>query len=190
MVEDKPLIDFQDAFEIQRSMQRNVYGDDVTQMEGKVLAGYISFNVLAMTDELHELLNETCWKPWTATEENNLIAAQGELVDVFHFFLNLMDATNLTPEALLEKYKEKQMRNIQRQLDKYDGRSTKCPGCKRDFGDIDVTRGDTAGKVTRTIVTYTDNTTEVICSPYCPGPLPEGKAVRSAETVRVGPNGK
>ena len=62
-------------------------------------------------------------------------AAKGELVDVFHFFMNLCMVAHMGPEELMQRYIEKRNVNAKRQEEGYDGVSTKCPECKRALDD-------------------------------------------------------
>jgi dimeric dUTPase (all-alpha-NTP-PPase superfamily) len=92
-------------------------------------------NVLACTDELHEALAETGWKPWASSNHLNVEAFKSELVDAWHFFMNLMLHSGMTADDLYQGYVAKNRKNIQRQAEGYDGVSTKCPGCKRAYDD-------------------------------------------------------
>lgn len=95
----------------------------------------IRINVLSCTSELHEALDETGWKPWATSNHLNVEAFRSELVDVWHFFMNLMLHSGMTATDLYEGYIKKNAKNHQRQDDGYDGVSTKCPGCKRAYDD-------------------------------------------------------
>lgn len=99
---------------------------------------FIKWNVLALTDELHELLGEIGWKPWATSRHVNLTAARGELIDAFHFFMNLALVLNMDASDLFLGYMKKHEKNIERQEEGYDGVSTKCPGCKRALDDDGV----------------------------------------------------
>lgn len=99
---------------------------------------FITWNVLALTDELHELLGEVGWKPWATSKHVNLTAARGELIDAFHFFMNLALVLNMDASDLFLGYMKKHEKNIERQEEGYDGVSTKCPGCKRALDDDGV----------------------------------------------------
>jgi hypothetical protein len=92
-------------------------------------------NVLACTDELHEALAESGWKPWASSNHLNTDAFRAELVDAWHFFMNLMLHSGMTADDLYQGYVTKNRKNILRQAEGYDGVSTKCPGCKRAFDD-------------------------------------------------------
>lgn len=96
---------------------------------------YIRTQILALTDELHEAMAETGWKPWASSNHINVEAFKGELVDAWHFFMNLMLSVGMTSEELFQAYVGKNAVNHLRQDQGYDGVSTKCPGCKRAYDD-------------------------------------------------------
>ena len=92
-------------------------------------------NVLACTDELHEAMTETGWKPWATSNHLNVEAFHSEMVDAWHFFMNLMLHSGMTADDLYQGYVKKNAKNIKRQADGYDGVSTKCPVCHRAYDD-------------------------------------------------------
>lgn len=125
--------------EQQDNLQRESYQLSPTEMTTDERVQYIMWNVLALTSELHELLNETSWKPWThGPEEINSELGMNELVDAWHFLMNLALALNPGRSAatvasqLYAGYLEKRGINARRQRVGYDG-STKCPGCAREL---------------------------------------------------------
>jgi hypothetical protein len=128
---------FEEAFAHQGRMQIEVYGDGTpfAEWSDDRRAVFIKNCSLALLDEVHEALGEVGWKPWASSRHLNKDAFQGELVDALHFFFNLMHAAGITPEALLEGYEAKAAKNRQRQIDGYDGVSTKCPVCHRALDD-------------------------------------------------------
>lgn len=100
---------------------------------------FIRWNVLALTDELHEALNEVGWKPWATSRHVNEELFMKEMVDAFHFFMNLVMAgapRGLDLETIVHTfitgYWAKRQVNRQRQEDGYDGVTAKCPSCKRE----------------------------------------------------------
>lgn len=95
---------------------------------------FIRDMILALTDELHEALNETGWKPWASSDHINEEAFKNELVDAWHFFMNLMLVAKMSPEELYIRYLRKHEKNKDRQEVGYDGLD-KCPMCKRAFDD-------------------------------------------------------
>jgi dimeric dUTPase (all-alpha-NTP-PPase superfamily) len=124
-------------FDLQEALQSDTYGDGLSPRnftnEGKI--AFIQTNILALTDELHEALAEVGWKPWASSRHINEDAFKGELVDAFHFFMNLCITVGLDPQELYVRYIKKRAKNIARQEEGYDGVSTKCPQCKKALDD-------------------------------------------------------
>jgi dimeric dUTPase (all-alpha-NTP-PPase superfamily) len=119
-----------DLLEHQRLLQLG-FGNDLTVMPLDARCEFIKDMVLAATDELHELLNEIHWKPWSSADPFiNLDYYRGELVDVLHFVLNLALAAGLTGEEIERAYIAKAGVNRKRQAAGYtnDG---KCEVCGR-----------------------------------------------------------
>lgn len=135
----------QHMLETQADLQRRSYNiDPVTELSEypEIRAAYIRDNVLSLTDELHEALGEVGWKPWATSRHLNEDAYLAELVDAWHFMMNLLLATGIPPEELarkfIMKYFEKAERNATRQVRGYDGVTGKCPGCHRALDDTTV----------------------------------------------------
>jgi hypothetical protein len=137
MTHDKDFLDrLGEMFELQGDLQRNTYGShpaDITDPEQRVQ--FIKDMHIALNDEMSEFLAEVGWKPWATSRHVNEEAAQGELVDAFHFFMNLCMAVKMTPDMLFEKYRAKRLKNIKRQEAGYDGIQGKCGECKRALDD-------------------------------------------------------
>jgi dimeric dUTPase (all-alpha-NTP-PPase superfamily) len=127
---------FSRMLEMQRKLQLMYNGgkaiEDFTDAERMEA---IRDNVLACTDELHEALAETGWKPWATSNHVNVEAFHSEMVDAWHFFMNLMLHTGMSMGELARGYEAKNAKNYQRQAKGYDGVTTKCPGCKRAYDD-------------------------------------------------------
>lgn len=123
------------AFTAQHNMQITSYGKDPSTLRGEELMEFIRWNILACEDELHEAMGETGWKPWATSNHMNVDAFHGELVDAFHFFMNLCIASGLTADGLLAGYERKRFKNIARQAAGYDGVAGKCPKCHRALDD-------------------------------------------------------
>lgn len=130
-----------EMFALQEQLQVEAYSNGLSPRhfsdEGRI--EFIKTNVLAATDELHEALGEVGWKPWATSRHINTDALRAELVDTWHFFMNLCIVAGMTPEDLYEGYLKKRKKNIQRQEEGYDGVTLKCPGCKRALDDDAVT---------------------------------------------------
>ena len=122
----------------QRELQKKHYGVDVTTLSDEERAQYIRDMSLALADELHEALNETGWKPWATSRHVNRQAYLGELIDVLHFWCNLVLITNTNEKELLDMYFAKADKNARRQLAGYDGVAGKCTTCGRAFDDTAV----------------------------------------------------
>lgn len=126
----------------QAELQEQAYGHKLGEFTPEQRVEFIKTMVLAATDELHEALAETSWKPWSSTfGEVKDDAYFGELIDLVHFVMNLLLVAypGLPPEGLAAaielRYVEKRKINIQRQEDGYDGKTGKCYGCKRALDD-------------------------------------------------------
>lgn len=123
-------------FEAQRLLQIEAYGKDPGEITDPIeRIRFIKDMHIALTDELHEALGEIGWKPWATSQHVNEEAFKGELIDAWHFFMNLCMVVGMGPDELQDRYMAKRQKNIQRQIDGYDGVSTKCPGCGRALDD-------------------------------------------------------
>ena len=111
------------------------------------IAEFLTWNVTALMSELAEMLNEVGWKPWASSRHINGGEAVREMVDAFHFFLNILLALGAWDGATMqdvadlftEYYQEKNAKNLQRQVEEYDGVTTKCSICKRELSETDCT---------------------------------------------------
>lgn len=126
----------------QAEAQRNVYNIDPAALPIGDRVEYIRWNVLALTDELHEMLAETSWKPWAKADYVNADKATNELIDALHFLMNLflvLAPEDRGPDALaadiFDRYERKRAINAERQRKGYDGVDSKCTGCKRALDD-------------------------------------------------------
>lgn len=126
-------------YELQRELQLSTYDIDPHALTDVGDMSYIKDMVLALSAELFELLNETTWKPWThGVRSVTYNTYKKEIVDIWHFFMNLMIAVNMTPDELYTMYIKKRQINVNRQLDGYDGKTTKCTGCSRALEDVSL----------------------------------------------------
>lgn len=122
---------------MQRNLQVESYGRDPGTMDMDEKIQFIKDMHIALTDEMHELLGEVDWKPWTHGERQiNYDGAKKELVDVWHFFMNLMLVLGMSTDDLYKAYMKKRQVNADRQANGYDGRSTKCGNCGRALEDV------------------------------------------------------
>lgn len=129
----------QEALNAQHQLQIKSFGQDPKTLPDPEKLEWVRWNVLALADELHEALAETGWKPWAKSKHINRDAYVSELVDAFHFLMNLMLVVDCSADEFLAKYFEKRGLNAKRQEEGYDGVTGKCPVCKRALDDAAVT---------------------------------------------------
>lgn len=120
----------------QEDLQVESYGGSPATFNTGNKIKFLKDMVYALEDELHEMMNEVGWKPWATSRHIHEDPARSELVDAWHFFMNLMLVLGVTPEALEEAYFTKRALNAKRQAEGYDGVEGKCPKCKRALDDI------------------------------------------------------
>lgn len=130
---------------LQYQAQREGFGIDPPTLEGDERAEFIRWNVLALEDELHEMLAETGWKPWASDRSLNREGYLKELVDAYHFLMNLVLVAKQEGQSVddlscefARLYTAKREINLKRQADGYDGVSGKCQECGRAREDVDV----------------------------------------------------
>lgn len=127
---------------MQLKLQIEHMGGDPTDpayLSGDEWADFMRWNAFALTDEIHEAMNEVGWKPWATSRHLNGLAFMKEMVDAFHFFMNMLLAANpgRNPEEIAQEffdlYHEKNTINAQRQIEGYDGVADKCSTCRREL---------------------------------------------------------
>lgn len=122
----------------QLATQKRITGVDPSTLDDDEKMSYIRTMVLACTDELHEALAETGWKPWASSNHVHRESYVSELVDAFLFFQNLLLVAGVTPQEFYAQFNKTQAK-VQTRLSRgYDGLQTKCPECKRDLNDAGV----------------------------------------------------
>jgi len=129
----------QDMLDAQFNAQVDFHGLDFSKLTQEERIEAITWNMLALQDELHEALAEVGWKPWAASRHINREAYVAELVDAWHFFMNLLLLVDVSEIEFRKAYYAKRNRNNQRQKEGYDGVSGKCTGCGRALDDPAVT---------------------------------------------------
>ena len=60
--------------------------------------------ILAAIDELTEALREIPWKPWKKHQKFNSKKFQEEIIDLWHFVINLSIAGNMNAEDVYNKF--------------------------------------------------------------------------------------
>lgn len=136
---------FQMMLKMQRQLQLSMPAGDPMLLQGAERAAFIRDMTLACEDELHEALAETGWKPWASSRHVNADPMRKELVDAWHFFMNLMliaaAEAHMTCDEFADQftkdYVTKNAVNLQRQQQGYDGVSGKCRQCHRDLKEVE-----------------------------------------------------
>lgn len=80
---------------------------------------YRNMMFLAIIDEVCEAMRETPWKSWKKNQKLNINEFQEEIVDIWHFLINLSISAGLTPDILYHKFILKNEKNFKRQNNDY-----------------------------------------------------------------------
>lgn len=73
----------------------------------------------ALIHEAIELQRETNWKWWKKRDQLNENKIQEEIIDLWHFLIQISIEVGLDSETVVEKYIEKNLKNIKRQENDY-----------------------------------------------------------------------
>ena len=79
----------------------------------------IKNQLLALFDETSEALKEVPWKPWKQNQQFNVKKFRMELIDVFHFLINLFLLSGMNSRQVINLFKNKNKINRKRQQDGY-----------------------------------------------------------------------
>lgn len=99
-------------FKKQIELQERLYGPKF-KITGN--QEYINIMTLALIDELMEGIRETPFKPWKKQQLFNQENYKNELVDAWHFLINLTLASGMNSKELFERYILKNKENHNRQ---------------------------------------------------------------------------
>jgi len=118
-----------EIFERQLQLQRESMQVDPATISGTSRYIYLLNNLEGIADELAEARAETNWKMWTSGTElgsfHDRDAFVKELVDLLHFWVNLLLLAGASADEVYSRYMKKADVNATRQLEEYDGRTTK-----------------------------------------------------------------
>ena len=112
----------EEMFRLQEALQTKYNGGERPgDMVGAARMNYVRTMVLATEDELHEALRETSWKPWSHHTLHNINREEylDELVDAWHFFMNLLLVANITADEFFNQYLRKNQINHGREDNGY-----------------------------------------------------------------------
>lgn len=79
----------------------------------------LSFQFLALFDEVSEALHCLPWKPWKKKQEFFLDLFWEELMDIFHFLINCCILSGMSADMIFAKFMEKNKINLERQKNGY-----------------------------------------------------------------------
>lgn len=121
----------------QLELQRESYGIEPSGLHGEDRADYIRTMALAAIAEILEAIDETSWKTWTSDQGAilNREAYIVEIVDAWHFLMNLLQVVNCSPDEFFNVYLAKAAKNKRRQAEGYAARTRKCSVCLRGLDD-------------------------------------------------------
>lgn len=80
---------------------------------------FIKDTILALTCEAMEALQETPWKEWKKNQDFHVDKLQEEIVDIWHFLINLSLAAGFDEDTLYKAFMKKNRKNFQRQEEGY-----------------------------------------------------------------------
>jgi len=80
---------------------------------------FITEMTIAAIDELMEALRETPWKSWKKKQKYNKEEFKNELIDVWHFLINLSIASGMTSTETYARFMLKNKENHKRQSEGY-----------------------------------------------------------------------
>ena len=110
--------------------------EDVYELDPSAMVDHYRITSLALVDEVMEALHCVPWKPWSKRTLWDWEELQGELVDVFTFFVQLCILAGVGPEDLESGYFEKSKINEDRQKSGMYGVDSQVP--KLSQGQIDA----------------------------------------------------
>lgn len=129
-------------YHMQRDLQLRFQGRPFTDFTEPELVAEMRIQWVAIIKELGEALDEVGWKPWAQYPDGGATIHRApfhaEMVDAWHFFMNMMLIAGMTPDDLYQGYLRKNQVNHDRITNGYDATSGKCPVCRRDMADPGV----------------------------------------------------
>jgi len=80
---------------------------------------FIKDMILALTCEAMEALQEVPWKEWKKNQKFDTDKFKAEIIDIWHFLINLSMAAGLDEKSLYDEFMKKNRKNFQRQKEGY-----------------------------------------------------------------------
>ena len=101
-------------FEKQVQLQKKLGNENIIRNQQ-----FININILAAIDELMESIRETPWKPWKKEQTFNSENFKNELIDVWHFIINLSLSAGMSSEEVYKRFIIKNKINKKRKQEGY-----------------------------------------------------------------------
>tara|TARA_R100001530_G_C4321451_1_gene156016 strand:- start:4516 stop:4866 length:351 start_codon:yes stop_codon:yes gene_type:complete len=86
--------------------------NDTTKIIGN--QNFININCIGLIDEVMEAIRETPWKPWKKNQKYNNENFKEELIDAWHFLINLSIAAGMTSTETFTRFCKKNKINHKR----------------------------------------------------------------------------
>ena len=120
-MKDKLDIMFETQYNLQDKL--NIWNQTKT-LEGR--QQYVNQMILACQEEIVEIMRETAYKNkdllpfgWKKQQQWNVDNYKDEIIDLFHFLMNLSLVVGMDSSEFFERYKQKNEINIKRQKEGY-----------------------------------------------------------------------
>lgn len=115
-----------EIFKMQKKLQEeifkkkyNIKNFDLANLSEKDKRFWTKEMFICAVDELCELMREVGFKHWKTEQPINDCNVRNEIVDIWHFLINISIIWGISPDILHSKYKQKHKINMQRQKDGY-----------------------------------------------------------------------
>jgi len=109
-------------FELQKQFQELIGNEipyDKVWLNNPINIELIKNQILALYDEVGEALREVPWKPWKRNQQFNVSKFRMELIDIFHFLINLCLLSGMNAEDVFTLFQSKNQINKMRQKNGY-----------------------------------------------------------------------
>lgn len=109
--------DLQELFDLQAAFQKKVAGDINYDWTSPIQ--HVRLMFIGIITEACEALEETNWKPWKQGRAVDINKFRKEIIDLWHFVINLTLDSGMDAEELIRQFKDKNKINNKRQEDRY-----------------------------------------------------------------------
>jgi len=109
--------ELQELFDLQEQFQAKVRSTSGYGMMSWIQ--HVRLMFIGIITEACEALEETNWKPWKQSRPPDQNAFQKEIVDIWHFLINLTLDSGMDAQELVRRFKVKNKINSERQEERY-----------------------------------------------------------------------